>query len=255
MAKFDDGGGGGASFGSGLGKAVSGIAKSAKSVGKKSGRRRRSSGSGVSRGISGTRRGIEGVGRSVGQSARRSNRSGRNNYSSSGNGYRAASTPQISTPRPPVGNTPGGQIAASVPAPQPVSVEDFLAKDTAFRSQQSAYQKALADYAAQMQAEQGKYNGEFSAQQKQLGLDRQEGVTNLRDDYASRGLINSGVFGDALGDLNTKFDTSAADMERAKQAYMDDLMTGQTNFKTTQQTLLEKARQDALNRRLDTLKG
>lgn len=254
MARFDEGGGGGASIGSGLGNAISGISKAAKSAGRKSGKRRRSSGSGASSGVRQIRRGFDGVSRSV---ARQSRRQGTGRNGGGGNGYRAASGPQVSTPRPPVGNTPSGQIAASLPAPTPppVSVEDFLAKDTAFRSQQSAYQKALADYAAQMQAEQGKYNGEFSAQTKQLGLDRTEGVTNLRDDYASRGLVNSGVFADALGDLNTKFDTSAADLERAKQAYMDDLTTGQTNFKTTQQTLLEKARQDALNRRLDSLKG
>lgn len=248
MARMSDGGGGG-SFGGGLGNAVNNIASGIKSGAKKSAKKRKSSGSGAGRGVGSIRRGVEGVGRSVSRQ-RRDNSQGRSSY-------QPATTPRVSTPRPSVGNTPGGQIAASLPAPvaAPVSVEDFLAKDTAFRSQQSAYQKALADYAAQMQAEQGKYNGEFSAQTKQLGLDRQEGTTNLRDDYASRGLINSGVFADALGDLNTKFDTSAADLERAKQAYMDDLTTGQTNFKTTQQTLLEKARQDALNRRLDTLRG
>jgi hypothetical protein len=136
-----------------------------------------------------------------------------------------------------------------------MSIDDYLAKDTAYNSQKSAYQKALADYAAQMQAEQGKYSGEYDAQTKQLGLDRTEGLTNLKDDYASRGLIQSGVYADALGDLNTKYDTSAADLERAKQAYMSDLTTGQQNFQTTQQTLLEKARQDALNRRLDSMKA
>jgi hypothetical protein len=106
-----------------------------------------------------------------------------------------------------------------------------------------------------MAAEQKKYTGEYDAQVKQLGLDRTNNITDLRDDYASRGLVNSGVFGDALGDLNTKFDTSAADLARAKQAYLDDLTTGQTNFKTTQQTLLEKARQEALQRRLDSMRG
>jgi hypothetical protein len=167
------------------------------------------------------------------------------NYAAAGGGN--------SAPRPPVGNTPSGTIAASVPPP--VSEQDYLAHDTAFQSQNNAYTKALQDYAAQMAAEQGKYNGEFEAQNKQLGLDRTNNVTNLRDDYASRGLINSGVFGDALGDLNTKFDTSAADLARAKQAYMDDLSTGQNNFKTTQAALLEKARQEALQRRLDSMRG
>lgn len=227
--------------GSGLGGAMSGLSGAVKAVAKTAAPapKRRSSNSGSSS-------------RNSGYSSRpRSNGNG-----TGGSGFRPPTTPQIATPRPPVGNTPSGTIARSVPAaPAPMTVDQYLAGDTAFNSQKTAYQKALSDYAAQMQAEQGKYNGEYGAQTAQLGLDRQQGVKSLTDDYASRGLLQSGVYADAQGELNKKFDTSAADLERAKQAYMSDLTTGQTNFQTTQQTLLEKARQDALNRRLDSMRG
>lgn len=241
-----------ANEGGAAGNLFSGVQAIGQSVAKSSKKKKKSTGSGASRGVNHISSGVKGIGRSVGRSARRSSGRSSGGY---GRGSSQPSTPRISTPRPAIGNTPGGQIAKSVPAPPaPISVDQFLAKDTAYQSQHSAYQKALADYAAQMQAEQGKYTGEYDAQVKQLGLDRTTGLTGLKDDYASRGLLNSGVYGDALGDLNTKYDTSQADLERARQAYMDDLTTGQTNFKTTQQTMLEKARQDALNRRLDSLK-
>lgn len=225
--------------GSGLGSAMSGIASGVKAVAKQAAPPKKRSTGGSSGGYS-----------------------GRPRSSGNGNGgYRttapsAPTPPRISVPRPPVGNTPSGTIARSVPAaPAPMTIDQYLAGDTAFNSQKTAYQKALADYAAQMQAEQGKYNGEYGAQTAQLGLDRTQGMKSLTDDYASRGLLQSGVYADAQGELSKKFDTSAADLERAKQAYMSDLTTGQTNFQTTQQTLLEKARQDALNRRLDSMRG
>ena len=237
MAGFFESGG---SFGNNF---ASGIADAAKNVGKSAGRAAKP----VRKKKTSTQRNYQPV---RNQSPQRNYQPARRtsqprNYAAGGGG---------SAPRPPVGNTPAGTIAASVPpTPAPVSVDQFLANDTAYKSQQNAYQKALADYATQMAAEQGKYNNEYDAQTKQLGLDRAEGITNLRDDYASRGLVNSGVYADALGDLNTKFDTSAADLSRAKQAYLSDLTTGQTNFKTTQATLLEKARQEALQRRLDSM--
>lgn len=256
MARLSDGGGGG-SFGSSFGSGFSGIGNVAKSAAKKSVKKKKSSGSGVHRAVSHGSNSVNNIGRSVSRSARRSsNRSSNSGRSYSNNNYRAATTPRVSVPRPPVGNTPAGTIAKSVPPPPPpISPQDFLAKDTTYKSQQSAYQKALADYATQMAAEQGKYNGEYDASVKQLGLDRSEGMTSLKDDYASRGLINSGVYGDALGDLTKKYDTSQADLERAKQAYMSDLTTGQTNFQGTQAQLLEKAKQEALQRRLSQIGG
>lgn len=258
MANYGGGGGGGGSLGSSFGGAFANVGNVAKSVAKKSvPKKKKSTGTGVRRAVNSQRSAVNNIGRSVARSARRSStRSSSNNTRARSSSYRPAVAPRVSAPRPPVGNTPSGTIAKSVPAPPPpISPEDFLAKDTTYKGQQSAYQKALSDYAAQMQAEQGKYNGEFDASVKQLGLDREQGATSLKDDYASRGLLNSGVYGDALGEFNTKYDTSQADLERAKQAYMSDLTTGQTNFATTQQQLLEKAKQEALQRRLSQIGG
>ena len=250
MANLMDGGGGGGSAFGGFASGVGNIAKSVKSTARKSTRRRSSTGSGVGRVGRQASRGFNNIGRSVARSSR-SNNSGRSNGYGGNRGNSFAA-------RPPVGNTPSGTIARSVPAPPPkppISVADFIAGDNTYQTQNNAYRKALADYAAQMQAEQGKYTGEYNAQVSQLGLDRTQGLEDLQNDYASRGLLTSGVYADATGDLNKKFDTSLADLARAKTAYMDDLTTGQTNFSATQKAMLDKAYQDALNRRLDQIKG
>ena len=254
MARIQDGGGGGNMFAGvsqGIRNVTSGVSRSAKRA--STPKRRSSTGSGVGRVGRQASRGFNNIGRSVSRSYRSSAPRRSNSYGSGRN-----TGGQSFAARPPVGNTPSGTIARSVPAPPPkppISIADFISGDNTYQTQSNAYKKALADYAAQMQAEQGKYTGEYNAQVSQLGLDRTQGLEDLQNDFASRGLLTSGVYADAQGDFNKKFDTSLADLSRAKTAYMDDLTTGQTNFSATQKAMLDKAYQDALNRRLDQIKG
>ena len=145
-----------------------------------------------------------------------------------------------------VGSNASGTIAK--PAKPQMSQGQFLAQDATFKSQQAAYQKALADYAAQYGAEQQKYNTEYDAGVDKLGLERTQGAEALKDDYAGRGLLQSGVYADALNEFNTGYDTRLADMGRAKSNYLSDLLTGKTNFETEQKLMQDKARQDAINR-------
>lgn len=251
MARVQDGGGGNlfAGVSQGIRNVTSGVSRSAKRAAPAP---RRSTGSGVGSVGRSASSGVRSVGRSVARSANRNTgRSASRGFSSG----RQSGGPSFAA-RPPVGNTPSGTIARSIPPPPaPISVQDFISGDNTYQTQNNAYKKALADYAAQMKAEQGKYTGEYDAQLSQLGLDRTQGLEDLQNDYASRGLLTSGVYADAQGDLNKKFDTSLADLARAKTAYMDDLTTGQTNFQATQKAMLDKAYQDALNRRLDQIRG
>lgn len=145
-----------------------------------------------------------------------------------------------------IGNNASGTIAK--PAKPSMSQGQFLAQDATFKSQQSAYQKAIDDYLAQYGAEQQKYNTEFGAATDKLGLERTQGAEDLQNDYAGRGLIQSGVYADALNEFNTGYDTRLADMERAKSNYMADLLTGKNNFQQEQKLMTDKARQDAINR-------
>lgn len=235
---LDNGGGGG---GGGLGGFGAGIASAAKSIGsRKQG--------GVSRGVSaGTRLGISGGKKSSG-SKKPQARSSRSSGSNAN--YRAPAPTRYAPPRPSVGNSATGRIAPAspAPAPAPMTPDQWLSNDTSYKSQRAAYEDALRDYATQYGSEQNKYNTEFAANQQKMMTDRTQAQTGLTDDYASRGLMNSGVYGDALNTFQSEWDTKAADMERAKQAYMNDLLMGKSNFEKEQSLYLEKAKQDALNR-------
>lgn len=156
-------------------------------------------------------------------------------------------------PRPAVGSTSKGTIAPSLPkpapAPTPMTLDQWLAGDTAYMGQKSSYEKALKDYQAQKAGEQGKYTNEYNASVQKLNTDKLNQQTALTDDYAGRGLLQSGVYADALGDFQNNFKAQAADLERAKGAYFGDLATDSTNFTTQQQLQMQQAKDAAAARR------
>lgn len=232
MARYTDGGGSsGMGYGLGqIGSAINSIGAAAAKQAKP--KKKASSGGGSSNRNSGG-----------GGGARRS--SGGGNYSPQ------PSVHYQSPPRPAVGTTSKGTVSPSVPAPtpKPISLDDWLAKDTAFQSSKSNYQRALDDYMAQMQAEQGKYNNEYTSGLNKLNVEKGDAQTALNDDYASRGLLNSGLYATALNDFQQNYATKQGDMERAKSAYFNDLNTDKTNFQTQQSLELDKAKQAAAARR------
>lgn len=243
MARMDDGGGGGSASVANLFKSV---AKAGSGAARQQQRKNRT-----------TRRAVQNVARAGFGAARRASRSssrssrsssGNNGYSRSSRGGNSGYTqPRVS--RPQSGANASGAIAPTVPAPViPKFDQNYLSGDTAYSSQKSAYQKALADFAAQQGADRTNYGNEYNASVTQMQKDQSQGALDLKDDYAARGLLTSGVYSDALNDFNADYTNKFNELARAKAAYEGDLTNANTNFKTQQQLLLDKAKQDALNR-------
>lgn len=161
--------------------------------------------------------------------------------------------------RPATGSTRSGTIASTSPppvvAPSRLTDAEILSGDTTYQGQNASYQKALQDYAAQYAAEKAKYMGEYDATKKQYGIDQAQGEQDLMNDFASRGLANSGLYADAFSDFTNNWNTKYADLDRARTAYMGDLDTAQQNFNTDQSEQLKSAQQQAIQRYLDKLRG
>lgn len=174
----------------------------------------------------------------------------KNNYKSPQPSY---NPPRYS--RPAVGSTSKGTVAPSVPAPTkpPMSLDQWLASDTVFQGAKSSYTKALQDYLAQDAAERNKYNTEYKASLDKMAQDKTVNQQALNDDYAGRGLMNSGLYANALNEFQNKYAMQQADLDRAKQAYLSDLTTDKTNFQTQQQLELKAAQDAAAARRKATL--
>lgn len=244
MANMDDGGGGGSA-------SIANLFKSVASAGSGAARKQQSKNKR-------TRRAVQNVYRAGTRAASRSGNRSSRGYSSGRSSGRSNSgqSAGYNSYRPSSGSTSSGVITPTVPKPViPKFDEAYLKGDTAYSSQKNAFNKALADYASQQKADWGNYNTEYNASLDKLGKDQAMNATALKDDYAARGLLESGVYADALNDFNADYDTQRADLARARAAYQTDQGTAQTNFKTEQQLLLDKAYQDALNRYNDKFKG
>lgn len=143
-----------------------------------------------------------------------------------------------------VGANATGQVSVPVP-----SLAAFLGSDTGYQSQVAALHKALADYQAQMGMQKNQYNTNFAANISQLGTDRTQGMANQQNDYTSRGLLHSGLYGKAAGDLTSQFDQRQSDLERARADFLANLGLDYNNFRSQQNLTAQKAKQDAIARR------
>lgn len=241
MAKFADSGG--SSVGSNIASAISGVARAGTSAAKTQ-KKKNSQASGA------VRRVASAATNSARNTQRNNNRSsGRGSGSSGRTSNSNQTSPRYSAPpRPAVGNSAGGVVTSTVPPPPPKFGAAYLAGDTTYGSQASALQKALQDYNAQYGTGIQNYNTEYTTSLDKLKQDQGLKATELNDDFASRGLVTSGVYADALNKFNQQYDTQRSDLARAKALYEQDALTDKNNFTTQNALEIERAKQAALQR-------
>lgn len=149
------------------------------------------------------------------------------------------------------GSSPTGQIsqAAPTPPPRPPSLADFLGSDSVYTQQMSALDKARADYLAQQGQAKTQYLTGYTGDLNQLNENRTEGLGNLENDFASRGLLRSGLYADDMAHMNKDFDTKQSNLEQAKANFIAQLAQDLTNFSGEQDITRTKAKSDAAARR------
>lgn len=160
-----------------------------------------------------------------------------------------------STPATNYGSNASGNIVPAAPAPTvpaapaPPSIEQWLANDTTYKSQHDALTKAISDYVLQSTASQNQYGVDYTTNTGKLAENRTNGGLGLQDDYASRGLMNSGLYAKAYGDLQTQYDSQQKDLDTAKANFITKATTDTGNFKTESGLKDTQAQADAINRR------
>lgn len=145
-----------------------------------------------------------------------------------------------------VGSNSLGQVSTK---PAPVPIGNFLKADGTYQGQLSDYAKALSDYQAQQNTQRTQYLGGYATNAKQLADSRTQAAGDLTDDYASRGLANSGLYGKAYSDLQSQYDQRQTDLDTQKATFLQGLTDALNNTKTTEQANITKAKQDAIARR------
>jgi hypothetical protein len=146
-----------------------------------------------------------------------------------------------------VGSNSTGQISSRAPLP---SIAAFLGSDSTYQAQQAQYRKALSDFMAQQNTQKTQYLNQYGMDAKSLGQSRQQAISGLTDDYASRGILEgSGLYGKAYSDLSNDYDSRQAQLDSARSSFLQQLNDALTNLKGQQQTGLTQAKQDAIARR------
>jgi hypothetical protein len=149
----------------------------------------------------------------------------------------------------PVNRPPAAAPPRPAAPPVPPSIEQFLAGDTTYMGQNADLQKAMANFDTQQGQQSQQYGQEYNLNKGNLASALTEANTAMANDYGSRGMMNSGLYGQAYADQQTEYNGRQAALDNARTQFLSDQTAGKTNFTADQGLTAEKARQDAINRR------
>lgn len=141
-------------------------------------------------------------------------------------------------------STATGALAPAMPTD-----EEWLAGDTSYQAQLAALKKALEDYTAQDTLARSQYETDFGVNQQNLGRARTEGIASQENDFASRGMINSGLFANERSELEADFGRRGDELTRGRQNWLSGRDNALGNFKTEQNLTQQQVLADALARR------
>lgn len=162
--------------------------------------------------------------------------SGPSNQASAANSARASNAYSAPAPQPP---TP----------PAPPSIEQFLRGDTAYMGQEAALKSGLDQYNTDYGQRQSQYGTEYNMNKDNLSKALTEANTSMTDDYASRGMLNSGTYGTAFADQQTEYNSRQTALDNARNQWLAEQLSGRTSATSESALSGQKARQDAINRR------
>ena len=127
--------------------------------------------------------------------------------------------------------------------------KDYLKLDSAYQDQAAALAKARRDYVAQQGTARTGYLTNYGYDVNTLGRNRKAAFGDTENDYAARGMMHSGLYGDTLAKQGNEWDTKRAQLELAKSQYLAGLESDLTNFTAQQGLTLTQAQQEAAARR------
>ena len=133
--------------------------------------------------------------------------------------------------------------------PAPPSIEQFLRGDTAYMGQEAGLKAGMDQYNIDYGQRQTQYGTEYNMNKDNLAKALTEANTGMTDDYASRGMLNSGTYGTAYADQQTEYNSRQTALDNARNQWLAEQLSGQTSATSESALSGQKARQDAINRR------
>lgn len=158
-----------------------------------------------------------------------------------------------------IGNSTPGTVGSTNPATGGIAnpgkmlagdpLTAYLGSDSLYQGQMSAIQKALADYQANMAAQQGNYNSQYAMDTTNIGTQRGYATEDQNNDFAGRGLLRSGLYANALGRLQGDYSNRQSQLDLNRSQYLSGLNRDYLNFQSEENLAQGRAKQDAIARR------
>lgn len=161
----------------------------------------------------------------------------------------APSTPRrTSAPSSPPQRNPG-QIEPVTAPPKPPSIPEYLGADEVYQQALRGSRRSLADFLSDVERRRGEAGVSFEQTQQQLEEDRVRQLERMKDEFAARGLIHSGIYGKEQGRFQEAFQQQMQQLEQQQSSLLADFLSQETDFRRETEQAKEIARQEALMRR------
>lgn len=134
-------------------------------------------------------------------------------------------------------------------APKPPSIAAYLGTDSAYQSALRGGKRSLADFISELGRRRGEATTQFDQTKSSMERDRVQQLEDLRNEFASRGTLQSTLYADEQSRFNEQFTTQMNSLAQQQAALLADLLSQQKNYQREQDLAMEAARQEALQRR------
>lgn len=142
-----------------------------------------------------------------------------------------------------------GAVARVTPKPRVPSLSQYLGTDEVYQQALRGGRRTLSDFLSEIGRRKGESQVQFGQTKGQLEEDRVRQLERMRDEFASRGLIHSGLYGEEQGKFQEAFQKQLQQLEQQQAALLSDFLSQERDFRREQELAMEVARQEALSRR------
>lgn len=179
------------------------------------------------------------------------------------NGIGAGIGPRRSPSPPPVRSNPTGRYSAPSAPPSsrsgPVApikpaapdINSFLTGDTNYQQQLRQFSANMSQFLADLTRRRGTLNTEYGVSNKALGEQKVKDLELLEDDYGSRGILRSGLYGKAVGDYEEEHNERVSELERSHKQALGGLESEKGRFTSQNKLKQQEAREAAIRRRAE----
>lgn len=133
----------------------------------------------------------------------------------------------------------------------PPGIKEFLGGDTTYQNQLNELRAALESFRTDNLQQRGDTREDFRSALGRYRSERQDALEALEADFASRGLLNSGLYADAVADYNRKFAENVGDLRTDRSRVLGDLRGALGDQRDLFGTQRNAARLEALRRRAE----